>query len=1382
MKTQALVLMLLSAAGANAALPLSRPPLFVQPPPAPNIVFTFDDSGSMERAVTPNEAIDNFLPNDGAVDKCRWRDFPHLFSSDANGQYYNPLVTYVPPVYADGTSFPPSNFTNAYLDGFAANKTKGSPNTGITKTNLALDYKPSLVFGASLGNTTTHTVINFQSTSTAGDCSTNGYRAWIREGARGLTGDVGFASGTASVPAPSNAGPQKQRAFYFTYEPLSPIAPAVPGIKLTLSQLYGHTGTITPASQTAKFNRIRYVAHLVANDAASQTNFANWYTYYRTRNLMGRTAATIAFSQLPPNIRIAWQGLTGTPINPINTEIARFGPTTPAVSAQRTNFFNFVNTILAPGWTPTRPATQRVTDFFSDVNTNTNNVLDPYYDLELSTATTPAVPTTVSCRQNYHMLFTDGGWNNTNGVANDPTFNGKNYDQNSPTVAPLPKTWVSAAFPSVPAFSVFPNGINTSYITSGPTQGGKGGYADLAFYGWATDLKSTLRNNVATFVDDRAFLPGLQAPPTLLPSNLLEVPQVYWNPKNDPATWQHVVQFVVAFGLTSGLDFPGDLNALRLGTKTWSDWNGAGESNDQFHKVDDTWHATLNSRGDLLSANNPQEVVQQMNQVFQSIADRSASVAAVSVSSSLLTTASLSFQTFFNASSWAGTVQGKRRQANGAADIVEWDAACRLDGGPCAAVSGNPTFTAPDPISGRTILTSNGSSGVNFDWSSISSAQQDALKLDFDNNKVPDSLGPDRLNYIRGVRTLEGSSFRARGSLFGAVVNSTALVVAGATDTYWRANQDPLRPKQFDGATGPEIKGTLTSGFLGHVEAVKNRPTTVYVGANDGMLHALDAATGVEKWAYVPGAVYGNLARLTSKSNLFTQSYVDSSPVVREVYTDGRWRTLLVGALRLGGQGVYALDVTDPSPSVAPSTRVKWEFSDANSSDLGLTYGRPIIARVRGGKWAVLVPGGYNADDVKEGVNAAAGSERAVLFVLDASNGTLLRKFTASDFNAAGAGAGSIGLSSIVGGDYVFEASSSTGPLQVLSPGIPRPTDSKSITQDQVLDVAFAGDNDGNLWRFNFENDSPALWKVKKFYSGDGNPITAQPRIATADGYAIVSFGSGRFVAETDRNVTDKQNLYGIYDPGPDYSGTVTKTQLVGQTITFGTEGGRVVVYTTDNPVPAPTKFGWYAELPGVGERAIVAATYLLTPARLIFPTFTPNGDPSAANDPCRDSSLSTLYVLNPANGGPAKSEGFAAFDVNRDGVINGQDNSNVSGFQLPGFVAGATPVNQAGGGEFTVLGIGGGEDASLYAAGSALSGLCGGLDQPACVCDRPGLPPACTCGPPPPSGRAACGPCVKVVTDPMSQRQCPGGGLSQPLWRRTNSRDLPAWDPNERN
>ena len=918
------------------------------------------------------------------------------------------------------------------------------------------------------------------------------------------------------------------------------------------------------------------------------------------------------------------------------------------------------------------------------------------------------------------------------------------------------------------------------------TAGDIGGYSDFSFDYWRRDLKSGLTNNVPKYLEDRTTgVTGAATSP--LPADAFTNDEIYWNPKNDPATWQHLVQFVVAFGLSTTLDFPGDLNNLRKNSSpiTWTNW-APEEGDDLAEKVDDTWHGTLNSRGELLSASNPQELVQQMNSVFQAISNRTTSVSAVSISSSFLSTATLAFQTFFNASAWAGTVQGRRRLANGTTEIV-WDAACRLDGGPCEAIAGNPNYATPDPVLGRVILTTNSSSnaGVNFAWASLSLEQQAALKFNFDTNVLEsDAKGQERLNFIRGVRTGEGTVYRARESVFGAVVNSNAVFVGGATDGYWRQNQSATSPPQFPG--GPETK----ANFRAHVAAVASRPKTIYVGANDGMMHALNADTGEERWAFVPKSVYRNLSRLTSKSTLKTQSFVDSTPVVREVYFGGAWKTLLVGALRLGGQGIYALDVTNPSPGVAASSRVLWEFNDANDSALGYTYGRPAIARLANGRWAVFLPGGYNSDATdyeletnhpyNTPANERKGTGAAVMFVLDAQNGSLISKFDL--------GVGSAGLSSIVVGDYVYQSSSVPTSVRKVEP-------SGSLafpgTQDFLSEVAFAGDDNGNLWRFDVRGVTlPAAVncltasRCKKFFDAtNGSSITAQPRITNANGYPVVAFGSGRYVSDSDRATTAQQSVYGVYDPGPDFAGyPLTELRLQEQTLTATGSGTRSLRLTTDTPVNTATQFGWFFKLPtNSGERAVVAATSLSQPARLILPTFTPSANPALANDPCQENSISTLYFLNPANGGPGRADGLAAFDVNGDGSINASDSTAVSGIQIPGFIAGATPINQGGGGELEILlpGVGlGPASPNARPVGDAAGTNCGGPEQPACTCNGPGLP-ACGCGPAP---LTACT-CANPITDPNTQTFCEKPvKILQPLWRRMNSRDLPAWDPNERN
>ncbi len=1291
-------------------LPLSRSPLFVRPPVDPNIILTFDDSGSMSEAGTPNEISSGvLLPASDALNNCYWRDLPHFYAAQSNNQFFDPLVVYAPPVYANGSNFPNAVFTGAYYDGYLAHKT-GVEITTSPKRDLATDYAVSLNGTAPPTAGAACTPVNPPRTSTAPanrNLVTFSTAGSLFCSARYINcaGANVSAGGEGGVRQPLFAAPNDKRAFYFTYDNTNPINPLTgKPFKPTTAQLYGNAGT--------NYNKTSYLGPFLVT-AAQETNFANWFSYYRTRQLMGRTAATRAFSQLPRNVRIGWQGLTNTQINNAFV-IKKIEDAT-----QRDSFYTYLYNVPANSGTPTRSATDRVGNYFTR-NASAGYVeSNPYYDKDLGVAignlSSPA--TLVSCRQNYHLIFTDGGWKDDVGA-----YVNRNTDQIM--ISALPSTWTP---PNVltpgPAYGL--SDPNSRLYWQGPSQNNIGGYADRAFYYWATDL-SDLKNNVTPFIDDRTI--GItNITPRTLPQDPLADGEVYWNPKNDPATWQHVVQYVVAFGLQSTLDFPGDLNNLRKGPlPLWTDWSG-NENTDPSNKVDDTWHAALNSRGELLSASNPQEVVQQLNLVFQAISARTASVSAVSVAASLLSTNTFAYRTFFNASAWSGSVQASVFNSSGGLSVV-WDAGCLLTGGACATTGG--TSATPNPMTGRQIYTAtstgtagSAATGVNFLWGQLGLAQQTLLNYNWDTAaQDPAPIAPEtkiggekRVEFLRGVRTEEGLLMRSRESVLGAVVNSNAVFVGGATDAYW-TKTDTTTLALFPG--GPENR----VNFLAHVAAMKNRLRTLYVGANDGMLHAFDADTGVERWAFVPNTAYRYLSRLSSKFNLFTQSTVDSTPTLREVYTNSEWRTMLVGSMRLGGQGIFALDVTNSAPNGA-SNKVLWEFNDESTLgastgvDLGYTNGRPFITRVAASnKWVVLVPGGYNSSDGDSGRDSRVGSGNGVLFVLDATTGSVLRKFDL--------GAGTRGLSSIIAGDYTMLTSGAVSGRNQYN---------ATNGRDEITDVAFAGDDNGNLWRFNFQGATPAAWSVLKFFQAPSvQKITAQPRIVpvydgvNAQDLAVVVYGTGRYVATPDRGDNSQQSIYGIYDPGPNFTGyPLTQSSLQQQTRTESVVGTKVLVATGDLAVPV-AKLGWFFDLGTNGERAIATASFLVSTNTIIVPTFIPTVDPLLANDPCIDDSSSVLYFLDPLNGGAASTDELAAFDVNGDGVINNADNRLISGIRVPGFVAGATPITQAGGGQGAIL-----------------------------------LPA------PPGSGTGAA---VSTLAIPDY------------VWRRQSTRELPAFDQNERN
>jgi type IV pilus assembly protein PilY1 len=1341
---------------------LNRSPVFVRQPVDPNIVLTFDDSGSMNLGITPNEIDGNYLPNGNGTDRCFWRDYPHVYAAAANSQYYDPAITYAPPVYEDGDSYPNAVYTAAYLDGFNAHRTKNvvavSPTRNLA-TNYAVSlYGPGAPYGPTACKATDPNPTGFRqpggnnntvelSTAALSSATCNVVITY-----KNCNGDDQTQSTDGGV-----LGAPDQGGFYYVYNNTNPIDPATgKPAKPTRNQLYG---TAVP------YNRGSYSARVSVNSqtANEKQNFANWYSYYRTRTLMGRSASTRAFSQLPRNVRVAWQGMNSDRLGENNDGTAKTLLPIKRIDdvTQRKPFYDYLSRVSTSGGTPTRGSSDRVGRFFSQAGAKTDfTETNPYYDISLGKLLAPGNLTgpyqdpnsVLSCRQNYHMIFTDGGWkDNVNEVVisapGDPkeTRLQSNYvDQNTDqTVSPLPDT------------RAFPDGVHTRVYDSGPPQSrvrngtyeaadNIGGFADRAFYWWRTDLQPTLNNNVSTFLDDRTtgVTGGVVSPLPLAPFTEKEI---YWNPKNDPATWQHLVHYVVAFGLTSSLNFPADLNNLRTSaivpivptpttgptTKAvvWTDWANV-EQGDPAVKVDDTWHATLNSRGELLAASNPQELVEQMNTVFQSIAARTASVSAVSVSAGLLSTSTLAYRTFFNTTAWSGTVQASTFTNN--SSTIVWDAGCKLTGGVCTTIVGSPSFVAPDPATGRVIYTINGTTGTNFDWGSLTASQQADLNVNWDlTPKSPDGFGAQRLAFIRGDRSLESSKFRVRDSVMGAVVNSNAVFVGKAVDEYWfkdSNNNGPIGvifPSGTAPVPGPETKAP----FRAHYDALASRPGTVYVGANDGMLHAFNAVTGDERWAYVPSIGFAGLSRLTSKSQLFTQSSVDNTPIVREVFTSppsggsAQWRTMLVGSMRLGGQGVFALDITNPLPTGAAS-KVLWEFSDrspvgsgtSDGKDMGYSYGRPFITRLRTGKWVVLVPSGYNSNEA----DGYVGTGSSVLFVLDASTGSVIRKIVLP--------ATSSGLASVVGGDYVFK-STAVNPSRVEGPQEPiigrgqaSPADVLKRSGDEVTDVAFAGDNDGDLWRFNLEDPNPANWSFQKFFdSADGQKITMDPYLIASGGKARVVFGTGRFVNTIDRADVTKSSIYGLIDSGPEYPyGLVgiSQSNLQQQTLTITGNLRKTSSTSVDK-----SQLGWYFNLkPLSGERVIASATYLESTRKLIIPAFAPQRNPATAADACLDDPVSFLYFINPANGGPASFDDTAAFDTNGDGIVNTADDKTITGVEVSGFIAGATPLTQAGGGQGAVL-----------------------------LPSEPG--------------------------QPINRLAIPDF-----TWRRTSQRDLPAWDPNDRN
>src|SRR5690606_5581000 len=308
-------------------------------------------------------------------------------------------------------------------------------------------------------------------------------------------------------------------------------------------------------------------------------------------------------------------------------------------------------------------------------------------------------------------------------------------------------------------------------------------------------------------------------------------------------------------------------------------------------------------------------------------------------------------------------------------------------------VSSEVEWVSSIPTSGRKVFTTSGTVGTSFP----TTAQETALARTGGPANYEVS-GEDNADYIRGDTSLEDrrgvGNLRNRTSLLGDIIGSS-----------------PAYVKDTD---------------------------TLYVGANDGMLHAFDASTGRELFAYVPGIINIHDLATLSRGDYAHKWFVDGPVAVtsRQLTTN---RNVLVGTLGKGGKGLYALDVTDPEGATAAGL-FKWERAETPGNNMGLVMGRPILASV-GGPPSVVIG---------NGINSTRG--RAVLVVMNADTGAVIKEIDT--------GAGSVdqpnGLSAPVG---VYGADGRT------------------------LRYAYAGDMLGNVWKFDLTAEASSAWSATRLFT-----------------------------------------------------------------------------------------------------------------------------------------------------------------------------------------------------------------------------------------------------------------------------------------------------------
>jgi len=1015
---------------------------------------------------------------------------------------YNPFTVYEQPYTSalDGSKRATS-FTTAWINGY---------NTSAGSINLSTNYKPVYSYNPS-GSSQSFT------TSTAA-------AAYIYA----FYNDVGPGN---TLPTPGD-DPDS-----FTRNTVKP----------------GGCGGLTDVNNDSCYVKI-------VIPAAHQQNFANWYSFYKTRNLLTTTSANLAFYDLNPNYRITWQALN-TCSGGFNTTCQGWNGTNypnwfrPLSNfSNKQTFYNWLSRLPANSGTPLRTAVQRAGEFFKDTGINSTRANDP------GTSEAPIS----TCRANFHVVMTDGIWNTD-------SLSIGNQDGSAKT---------------------FPDG--TSYNPVAPfTDTNSNNIADLAFKYWSTDLQPTVANEIIPY-----YVSGSTD---------------YWDAKNDPATWQHVVTFTVGLGLGKWLTatnrpewggsmYAGDYPNLKNGSVQWP-----ATSADSTGNVADLWHAAINSRGMFFSADSPQSIQSAFAQILNRIKANATSLGQVASSTSRITAGTVAVDLKFVPGDWYTTLTAYSVFADGSRGAPIWNT--------------DLTLTSD---SGRNIFTSVNGNGTSFDSSFFSS--YGASLLGTTDSKL--------FAWLRGQRSYEGSTsgsitLRKRKQLLGDVVGSD-LVISGKTDQGF----------QFL----PDAGGDASAARNSYSAYVQSKRSVVFVGANDGMVHAFQAADGTELFAFVPNAVLGRLRRLAD-SNYVHEYFVDGSLALYDAYLNGSWKTILVGGLGGGGRGWFGLDVTNAITGGGfAASDVLFDLSlnksDPNLKELGYSLPIPVISRTFAGEWVALLPNGYGDNSVSP-VDASTNSCRAILMVYNLST----RSITKLDTGAGSCAVGNYnGLSSVSGLEFAVGA----------------------------MVGAYAGDYQGNIWKFMLDT-SNGTWKLPVlFYQArdSGNkkqPVTSQILLKKHPaGGVMVLFGTGKFFEASDRSDKSVHTFYGLRDTGASIS--AGRSSLVQQSITTGTAIDISDTRTVSNlAVDWTTMRGWYVDFNSTlfgapsGER--IVASPIMADDVVLFSTYAPGANA------CTGAGAGFLMALNTFKGSGTL---VPLFDRNNDGKIDSLD-----------MVAGASPsgLKVSGGG-----------------------------------------------------------------------------------------------------
>ncbi|MCX7156135.1 MAG: PilC/PilY family type IV pilus protein [Rhodocyclales bacterium] len=676
------------------------------------------------------------------------------------------------------------------------------------------------------------------------------------------------------------------------------------------------------------------------NYTEEMQNFANWYSYYRTRMLMMKSATTLAFTQLDGNYRVGYDNIcqaTGTTVKEV------VGPFT---GASRTSWWTNLTSASPSCATPLRAETAKIGRYYS------------------GRLTTQADPMEYSCQQNYMILVTDGYWNENESTSM------RTADTATVDIANRDNAIATAARP-------FYDGAQAS--TTCPAMGsGRGStasscrtLADIAWYYYSTDLRTVAFGNDSNGVRDVST------------NNVLTT-------ADDKNQVQHMNFFAMGLGIDGTLAYrsdyqtapTGDYADIVAGTKNWP-----AVANLDPTAVDDLWHATVNGHGKYFSARNVPAVVAGLREALNKIGARVGSAAAAATSNlEPVAGDNFAYVASYATIDWTGDLQSRSIDVNTgdvssstacteAGSGCQWSAQGKLDHVTWSArrIFVAPTSVAPgDPLRLFTYANLSGTERAYFNPGGGSPlSQYAALSV----SNPADISASNLVDFLRGNRGLEQDGdvshaqiWRFRAHLFGDIVNTQPVFMKAPSGSY-----------ADSGYAEYKASGTAAS-----------RRPVVFVSSQDGMLHTINANTaavtvsaatvqpGEEMWSFIPSQVLPSM-KVLADVNYAHRYFVDGQITVADVdFGGGNWHTILVGGQGAGGTSYYALDVTDPL-----NPKYLWEFTDPN---LGYTFSNATVTKLHNGQWAVLFTSGYNN-------TLSGGTGDGYLFALNPQTGAVKSGF-----------------------------------------------------------------------------------------------------------------------------------------------------------------------------------------------------------------------------------------------------------------------------------------------------------------------------------------------------------------------------------------------------